>query len=42
MADTASTVSADDKARYETLKNELKKALPLKRQVDKQLVCLHA
>lgn len=34
------TPSADDKARYETLKKELMQALPKKRAIDKQLACL--
>ncbi|RDB18048.1 Chromatin modification-related protein EAF6 [Hypsizygus marmoreus] len=37
MAEATAGPSADDKARYETLKNELKKALPRKRNADKQL-----
>jgi chromatin modification-related protein EAF6 len=39
MAGTANP-SADDKARYETLKTELMQALPKKRAIDKQLACL--
>jgi len=38
MAGTANP-SADDKARYETLKTELMQALPKKRAIDKQLAC---
>ncbi|KAG6916443.1 hypothetical protein DXG01_006771 [Tephrocybe rancida] len=38
MAEAGPGPSAEEKARYETLKNELKKALPKKRQADKQLV----
>lgn len=38
MADVAPAPSADDKARYEALKNDLMKALPKKRKADKQLV----
>ncbi|KAG6854119.1 hypothetical protein C0991_010283 [Blastosporella zonata] len=37
MAEPGPGPSAEDKARYETLKNELKKAIPKKRQADKQL-----
>ncbi|KAG5648365.1 hypothetical protein DXG03_004937 [Asterophora parasitica] len=37
MAEAGPGPSAEEKARYETLKNELKKALPKKRQADKQL-----
>jgi chromatin modification-related protein EAF6 len=32
--------SAEDKARYEAIRKELMQALPKKRAVDKQLVCL--
>ncbi|KNZ76736.1 Chromatin modification-related protein EAF6 [Termitomyces sp. J132] len=37
MAEAGPGPSAEERARYETLKNELKKALPKKRQADKQL-----
>jgi hypothetical protein len=38
MTDAAPGPSADDKAHYEALKNDLIKALPKKRRADKQLV----
>ncbi|KAF5382567.1 hypothetical protein D9615_002886 [Tricholomella constricta] len=37
MAEAGPGPSAEEKSRYESLKNELKKALPKKRQADKQL-----
>ena len=37
MAEAAT--SAEEKSRYETLKNELIKALPKKRTADRALVC---
>ncbi|KAG6897656.1 hypothetical protein C0992_012635 [Termitomyces sp. T32_za158] len=37
MAEAGPGPSAEERARYEALKNELKKALPKKRQADKQL-----
>ncbi|KAF8158206.1 histone acetyltransferase subunit NuA4-domain-containing protein [Crassisporium funariophilum] len=37
MAESATTPSADDRSRYETLKKELMQALPKKRAIDKQL-----
>jgi len=39
-ATAASEPTAEDKARYETLKKELLQALPAKRAIDKQLVCV--
>jgi len=38
MADATGAPSAEDRARYETLRKELMQALPRKRVTDKQLV----
>lgn len=40
MAEAGPGPSAEEKLRYESLKNELKKALPKKRQADKQLAAV--